>query len=79
MIANIAIKYPEPNRDKTKVVLNAYHEGGHIIIQIKDDGRGIIVEKLRAKMVSSGIAQAFKIITIHSPSESEIAGHHKRG
>lgn len=39
-----------------KVVLNAYHEGGHIIIKIKDDGRGIDVEKLRAKMVSSGMA-----------------------
>jgi len=39
-----------------KVVLNAYHEGGHIIIQIKDDGRGINVEKLRAKMLASGMA-----------------------
>ncbi|MDP6833051.1 MAG: Hpt domain-containing protein, partial [Alphaproteobacteria bacterium] len=39
-----------------KVVLNAFHEGGHIIIQIKDDGQGINVEKLRAKMVSSGSA-----------------------
>lgn len=39
-----------------KVVLNAYHEGGHIIIQIKDDGRGINVERLRAKMLSSGAA-----------------------
>ncbi|NQV61000.1 MAG: chemotaxis protein CheW [Alphaproteobacteria bacterium] len=39
-----------------KVVLNAYHEGGHIIIQIKDDGRGINVEKLRAKMISTGMA-----------------------
>ncbi|MBL6951747.1 MAG: chemotaxis protein CheW [Alphaproteobacteria bacterium] len=39
-----------------KVVLNAYHEGGHIIIQIKDDGRGINVEKLRAKMLSTGMA-----------------------
>ncbi len=38
-----------------KVVLNAYHEGGHIIIQIKDDGRGINVEKLRAKMVANGM------------------------
>ncbi len=41
-----------------KVVLNAYHEGGHIIIQIKDDGRGINVEKLRAKMVANGMAEA---------------------
>jgi two-component system chemotaxis sensor kinase CheA len=39
-----------------KVILNAYHEGGHIIIQIKDDGRGINIEKLKAKMLSSGSA-----------------------
>ena len=44
-----------------KVVLNAYHEGGHIIIQIKDDGRGINVEKLTAKMLSSGIATEAEI------------------
>jgi two-component system chemotaxis sensor kinase CheA len=39
-----------------KIVLNAYHEGGHIIIQITDDGRGIAVDKVRAKAVANGIA-----------------------
>jgi two-component system chemotaxis sensor kinase CheA len=44
-----------------KIVLNADHEGGHIIIQIKDDGRGIDVEKLRAKMLSSGLSTEAEI------------------
>ncbi|MDP6567205.1 MAG: chemotaxis protein CheW [Alphaproteobacteria bacterium] len=39
-----------------KIVLNAYHEGGHIIIEIKDDGRGIDVARLRQKMLDTGIA-----------------------
>ncbi len=44
-----------------KVILNAFHEGGHIIIQIKDDGRGINVEKLRAKMLANGVATEAEI------------------
>ena len=39
-----------------KIVLNAYHEGGHIIIQISDDGRGINVEKVRQKAYDNGLA-----------------------
>ncbi|MPY70403.1 MAG: response regulator [Alphaproteobacteria bacterium] len=38
------------------ITLNAYHEGGHIIIEISDDGRGINVEKVRAKAVANGLA-----------------------
>ena len=38
------------------VTLSAYHEGGHIIIEIKDDGRGINIDRVRAKAVSSGVA-----------------------
>ena len=36
--------------------LNAYHEGGHIIIEISDDGRGINVEKIRKKVLENGLA-----------------------
>ncbi|MBL8705652.1 MAG: chemotaxis protein CheW [Rhodospirillales bacterium] len=35
--------------------LNAYHEGGHIIIEIADDGRGLNVERIKAKALSSGL------------------------
>jgi len=38
-----------------KVVLNAYHEGGHIIIEIEDDGRGLSVEKIRSKAIENGL------------------------
>ncbi|MEQ9518517.1 MAG: chemotaxis protein CheW [Parvibaculum sp.] len=41
--------------DKGRIVLRAYHEGGHIIIEIEDDGRGLNLEKIRQKAVSNGL------------------------
>lgn len=38
------------------VTLNAYHEGGHIIIQIKDDGKGLALEKIKKKILDNGVA-----------------------
>ncbi len=38
-----------------RLTLNAYHEGGHIIIEIADDGRGLPMSKIRAKAISNGI------------------------
>ena len=38
------------------VTLNAYHEGGHIIIDISDDGRGLAIEKIKAKILEKGLA-----------------------
>ena len=39
-----------------RILLNAYHQGGHIIIEIGDDGRGLPVEKIRAKVLAQGFA-----------------------
>jgi len=39
-----------------KVVLNAYHEGGHIIIEISDDGRGLNIARIRQKIISNNLA-----------------------
>lgn len=39
-----------------QVVLRAYHEGGHIIIEISDDGRGLPVDKIKAKALANGLA-----------------------
>ncbi len=36
--------------------LNAFHEGGHIVIQIKDDGRGLNTQLIKKKAVETGIA-----------------------
>ncbi len=45
------------------IVLNAYHEGGYIILEISDDGRGLPVDRIRAKVLSNGLA-----------TEAELAG-----
>jgi len=39
-----------------KVTLNAYHEGGHIIIEVSDDGRGLAIDKIKAKILQNGLA-----------------------
>lgn len=38
------------------VLLNAYHEGGHIILEISDDGRGLALEKIKSKAIANGLA-----------------------
>lgn len=40
------------------VWLNAYHEGGHIIIEIKDDGKGLNTERIKQKILNNGLADA---------------------
>lgn len=47
--------------DKGTIRLSAYHEGGHIIIEIADDGRGLNTEKIKAKAISSGLATEAQI------------------
>jgi two-component system, chemotaxis family, sensor kinase CheA len=39
-----------------KVTLNAYHEGGHIIIEVSDDGRGLAIDRIKAKILQNGLA-----------------------
>ena len=38
------------------IMLNAFHEGGQIIIEITDDGRGLDTDKIKAKALQNGIA-----------------------
>ncbi len=45
------------------ITLNAYHQGGHIVLEISDDGRGLALDKIKKKAVASGLA-----------SETELAG-----
>jgi len=39
-----------------KITLEAFHEGGHIIIQISEDGRGLNTERIRQKVIENGLA-----------------------
>lgn len=59
--ADHGIEMPEDRKMLGKketgtIVLNAYHEGGHIIIEIADDGKGLAVGKIKAKILANGLA-----------------------
>jgi chemosensory pili system protein ChpA (sensor histidine kinase/response regulator) len=41
-----------------RIAVRSYHRGNHIFIEVEDDGRGIDLEKLRARAVESGFASA---------------------
>lgn len=41
-----------------RITLNAYHQGGFILIEISDDGAGLPTEKIRNKIIERGLATA---------------------
>ena len=50
----LAAGKPETGR----IILEAFHEGGHIIIKISDDGKGLSLDKIKAKIIANGLASA---------------------
>jgi len=38
------------------ITLNAFHEGGHIIIEISDDGRGLNTDRIKTKILENALA-----------------------
>lgn len=58
--ADHGIEEPEVRRTNGKpetgtIHLNAYHEGGHVIIEIQDDGAGISRDKVLKKAIANGL------------------------
>ncbi len=46
-----------------QLLLNAFHETGSIVIEVKDDGKGLNREKILAKAVEKGLVSADKQLT----------------
>ncbi|EGD52888.1 CheA signal transduction histidine kinase [Thermoanaerobacter ethanolicus JW 200] len=60
------IEMPQERWQKGKpeqgtINLRAYHEGNNVIIEVSDDGRGIDIEKVKAKAVEKGIYTAEQV------------------
>ncbi len=43
------------------VILDARHEGGHIVIEIKDDGKGLPLDRIKEKAIANGLATELEI------------------
>lgn len=52
-----------------RIRLSAYHEGGYIIIQVADDGRGLDTDRIKAKAIAQGLVAEADIDKL---SESQI-------
>lgn len=50
---------------KGHVELNAYHDSGSIVIEVKDDGGGLNKERILAKAIEKGIVQPGQNLTDH--------------
>jgi len=46
------------------IKLRAYHEGGHIIIEVSDDGTGLNTERIRAKALKTNVIDAAEAMSM---------------
>lgn len=59
--ADHGLEEPEDRRaagksETGRILLDARHEGGHILVEVSDDGRGLPTSRIRAKVVQNGLA-----------------------
>ena len=47
-----------------RITLNAYHEGGHIIIEIQDDGKGLAIDRIKQKAIQNGMASEIELASM---------------
>ena len=57
------------NKEKARVSLEAYHRGNNIVIEIKDNGKGIDAESIKNKAIDKGLVSEEQSLNL---SDSEI-------
>ncbi|HEX4262646.1 MAG TPA: chemotaxis protein CheA, partial [Acetobacteraceae bacterium] len=78
--ADHGLEGPEERRAAGKpeigrISLNAYHEGGHIVIEIGDDGRGLPLERIRAKALAQGLATEAELAAMPAAALQRLVFH----
>ena len=54
-IESAAAREASGKRAQGRLALSAYHQGGHIVIEIADDGAGLDTDKIRRKAIERGL------------------------
>ena len=78
--ADHGLELPEERRAAGKpaigtITLNAFHEGGHITVQIADDGRGLPIDRIRAKALSKGLATEAELASMDAAAIERFIFH----
>lgn len=55
-----ALEPPEERKNNNKsldgkIILNSYHEGGQVVIEVRDDGRGFDIDKIKKRLVEKSL------------------------
>ncbi|MDB5490539.1 MAG: histidine kinase, gyrase and HSP90-like ATPase family protein [Micavibrio sp.] len=58
-----------------KIKLNSWHEGGHIIIEIADDGKGLPLDRIRQKIVENRLATEDELDTMSTQEIQQFIFH----
>ena len=53
--------------ERGRIRLSAWHEGGFIIIQVSDDGRGLDSERIKARALAQGLATETELAALTEP------------
>lgn len=67
--ADHGIEMPDARRAAGKsetgtITLRASHEGSHVLVQVKDDGKGLLREKIGAKAIERGLITEANLATL---------------
>ncbi len=62
-IESASVRLEQGKPPKGEIVLRAYHKGGHIIIEIEDDGKGLDRDAILAKAKKTGLVQGSEQLT----------------
>ena len=57
------------------ISLTAYHEGGHITVEIEDDGRGLPVDRIRQKILTKGLATEAELASMSDAAVQRFIFH----
>src|SRR6185295_10071857 len=78
--ADHGLEMPEERRrlgkpEKGRIRLSAFHEGGHIIIEITDDGRGLDIDRIRAKALQKRLGTEAELAKMSDAQISRFIFH----
>lgn len=56
-----AVRRAQGKSDAGRIILNAYHQGGQMIVEIADDGKGVDAEAVKTKAIEKNLKTAEEI------------------
>jgi len=62
-------------QESGKIRLNAFHEGGHIIVEISDDGRGLNTDRIRQKIIEKEILPEANVLSMSDQQVQQYIFH----